>query len=36
VEIGKGIPFETLDPPDLSIGALALNHVRFRILAELP
>jgi transglutaminase-like putative cysteine protease len=36
VEIGKGIPFETVDPPNLSIGALALNHVRFRILAELP
>ena len=36
VEIGKGIPFETLEPVELSIGALALNHVRFRILEELP
>lgn len=35
VEIGKGIPFETLEPETLSLGALALNHVRFRILAEL-
>ncbi len=35
VEIGKGIPFETLEPAELSLGALALNHVRFRILGEL-
>ncbi|MFN3926867.1 MAG: transglutaminase domain-containing protein [Pseudanabaenaceae cyanobacterium] len=36
VEIGKGITFETIKPQPYSIGELALNHVRFRILAELP
>ncbi|NJN24470.1 MAG: transglutaminase family protein [Acaryochloridaceae cyanobacterium RL_2_7] len=40
IEIGKGIPFERLQaknkPPKLSIGDLALNHIRFRILDELP
>lgn len=42
VEIGKGISFETLkikDSPvadDISIGNLALNHIRFTILEELP
>jgi transglutaminase-like putative cysteine protease len=43
-EIGKGITFESLrsggvpvgDLFDLSIGDLALNHVRFMILQELP
>ncbi|MGV0028270.1 transglutaminase domain-containing protein [Phormidesmis priestleyi] len=43
-EIGKGITFESLrsggvpvgDLFDLSIGDLALNHVRFMILEELP
>ncbi|NJR49089.1 MAG: transglutaminase family protein [Leptolyngbyaceae cyanobacterium CSU_1_3] len=43
-EIGKGITFESLrmggvaigDLFDLSIGDLALNHVRFTILEELP
>ncbi len=42
-EIGKGIPFETLTSGGLpipkskvSIGELAINHVRFRILGELP
>jgi hypothetical protein len=41
-EMSKGIPFETLSrdgqiiPKDqVSIGELAINHVRFRILAEL-
>jgi len=41
-ELGKGIPFETLwlrgkrlTKEDLSIGHLARNHVRFRILSEL-
>lgn len=40
VEIGKGIPFERIAAPDLpeetSIGDLALNHIRFTILGELP
>jgi len=42
VEIGKGIPFETLTSKGLplsdniSIGNLALNHIRFTILEELP
>jgi len=42
VEMGKGISFETLkikDSPvadDISIGNLALNHIRFTILEELP
>jgi transglutaminase-like putative cysteine protease len=39
-EIGKGIPFETMttqnDGVDVSIGELAINHVRFTILGELP
>ncbi len=39
-EIGKGIPFETMtttdDTIDVSIGELAINHVRFTILGELP
>ncbi|UBF29726.1 transglutaminase-like domain-containing protein [Kovacikia minuta CCNUW1] len=39
-EIGKGIAFETLqtadDTVDVSIGELAINHVRFTILGELP
>ena len=41
VEIGKGIPFETLTSrglplEDTSIGELAINHIRFTILEELP
>lgn len=41
IEIGKGISFETLTskglpPEDISIGDLALNHIRFTIIAELP
>jgi transglutaminase-like putative cysteine protease len=43
IEIGKGIPFETLTSKGLpvsleniSIGDLALNHIRFTILEELP
>jgi transglutaminase-like putative cysteine protease len=40
-EIAKGIPFETLtakgEPVDtVSIGELAINHVRFMVLDELP
>ncbi len=35
VEIGKGITFETIRPQPFSIGELALNHVRFKILREL-
>jgi len=35
VEVGRGITFETIKPQPFSIGELALNHVRFRILAEL-
>jgi hypothetical protein len=39
-EIGKGIPFETMSTQDdgvgVSIGELAINHVRFTILGELP
>ncbi len=35
VEIGKGISFETIKPQPYSIGELALNHVRFKILGEL-
>jgi transglutaminase-like putative cysteine protease len=39
-EIAKGIPFEKITAPDLpeeiSIGDLALNHIRFTILEELP
>ncbi|MCX7593595.1 MAG: transglutaminase [Fischerella sp.] len=43
IEIGKGIPFETLTSKgvrltkeDISIGELAINHIRFTILGELP
>jgi transglutaminase-like putative cysteine protease len=43
IEIGKGIPFETLTSKgvrltkeDISIGELAINHIRFTILEELP
>ncbi len=43
VEIGKGISFETLsskgkriEKEDISIGELAINHIRFTILEELP
>ena len=42
IEIGKGISFETLTskgqplPEEVSIGELALNHIRFTILEELP
>jgi transglutaminase-like putative cysteine protease len=38
VEIGKGIRFETTNYRDrgLRLGNLALNHVRFTILSELP
>ncbi len=39
-EMAKGIPFEKLDTPDdsieVSIGELAINHIRFNILGELP
>jgi transglutaminase-like putative cysteine protease len=39
-EMSKGIPFETIKTPDnaldVSIGDLAINHVRFTILGELP
>ncbi len=35
VEIGRGITFETISARDYSIGELAINHVRFRILDEL-
>lgn len=39
-EIGKGISFETISAADagvdISIGELAINHVRFTILGELP
>lgn len=39
-EMSKGIPFETIRTPDqkvdVSIGELAINHVRFTILQELP
>ena len=38
-EIGKGISFEKMKadnkPEDLSLGDLAINHVRFTILEEL-
>ncbi|MDX2272468.1 MAG: transglutaminase family protein [Cyanobacteriota bacterium] len=34
-EIAKGIPFETCNAEDASIGQLAINHVQFRILDEL-
>jgi len=43
VEIGKGITFETLtsqgvpvNKEEVSIGDLAINHVRFKILEDLP
>ncbi len=43
IEIGKGISFETLksqgalvQKENTSIGELAINHVRFKILEELP
>ncbi len=41
IEIGKGISFETLTSfglplEDTSIGDLALNHIRFTIVEELP
>ncbi len=41
IEIGKGITFERLTSKglpleDISIGDLALNHIRFTILEELP
>ena len=43
LEIGKGIPFEyltskglRLTKEDVSIGELAINHIRFTILEELP
>ncbi|TAF07800.1 MAG: transglutaminase [Nostocales cyanobacterium] len=43
IEIGKGVSFETLTSngsrltkEDISIGDLAINHIRFTILKELP
>jgi transglutaminase-like putative cysteine protease len=40
VEMGKDITFESIQTPDqsldVSIGDLAINHVRFTILGELP
>lgn len=43
IEIGKGITFETLSSKgkrltkeDIAIGDLAINHIRFTILEELP
>jgi len=41
IEIGKGISFETLTSKglpleDISLGDLALNHIRFTIVEELP
>jgi transglutaminase-like putative cysteine protease len=39
-EVSKGIPFEKIAAPDkpeeVSIGDLAINHIRFKILEELP
>jgi transglutaminase-like putative cysteine protease len=35
VEIGKGATFESIRPQPYSVGELALNHVRFKILGEL-
>ncbi|MBF2073269.1 MAG: transglutaminase [Synechococcales cyanobacterium C42_A2020_086] len=39
-EIAKGIPFERITasdlPEEISIGDLAINHIRFTILEELP
>ncbi len=34
-EIAKGIPFETINRDDVSLGQLAINHVQFRILEEI-
>jgi len=34
-EIAKGIPFESCNHPEFSIGELAINHVQFRILEAL-
>ncbi len=34
-EIAKGIPFETINRDDVSLGELAINHVQFRILEEI-
>ncbi len=43
IEIGKGVSFETLTSnglrltkDDVPIGDLAINHIRFTILKELP
>ncbi|MGE5658376.1 MAG: transglutaminase domain-containing protein [Actinomycetota bacterium] len=43
IEIGKGIRFQSLksrglpvNKEEVSVGTLAINHVRFQILAELP
>ena len=43
IEIGKGISFENIkskglpiNKEDTSIGELAINHIRFTILEELP
>jgi transglutaminase-like putative cysteine protease len=41
VEMSKGVSFEKIQAPhdlpeDLSIGTMAINHVRFQILGELP
>jgi hypothetical protein len=43
IEIGKGITFETLTrdgirltKEEVSLGDLAINHIRFTILKELP
>jgi hypothetical protein len=41
VEMSKGVSFEKIHPTpalpeDVSIGSLAINHVRFQILGELP
>jgi hypothetical protein len=43
IEIGKGISFETvkskgepLSKEDISIGDLAINHIQFTIMSELP
>lgn len=41
VEMSKGVSFEKIHPKpelpeDVSIGSLAINHVRFQILGELP
>ena len=40
IEMGKEIPFERMkiagEDPEVKIGELAINHVRFKILGELP